>query len=104
MVYFIATVSYFEKWNMWIPLNIVFNNMFIYDNTDLDKSKLSRKKQSIQYVWQPGRRPKLLFPAIIMTSILKISQRRIKRRVNQNIHRINKFKIIKNLFRREIES
>lgn len=101
MVFFLASVSYFDKWNIWIPFLIMDMYNRCTDQHD-DNTRLSRELPSIQFVWQPGNRPKLLFPCIICTCYISIPQRVWRKIIFNNNQKLTKYRNLHNLRNREI--
>jgi len=106
MVFFFASVSYFDKWNVWMPF-LVISDLSIINSDNIYReyfknTYLSFNSPSIQLVWQPGTIPKLLFPCIIYTLRISIVQRVWRKIIFNNNKKLTKYRNISNLHRREI--
>ena len=95
MVYFISHVVLLE--NRWIPLTNVPVHLV---NLDTDKSnrKINTVTHSIQFVWQPGRFMKPMFPVVIKTCYIIKIQKQFKKYLKKR----SLLTLPKNIFNREI--
>jgi len=90
MVYFIGHAI--KHGNSWMAISVVPE--YLDMSQDLSPRKLSCTSPSLQFIWQPGRRMKPIFPIIIKTTYI-IQFQNLWRKYLAKLKKFRNFYLIK---------